>query len=184
MQLGPISTTPTIPNFDGGSKRKRSMSDRLTRVVEMFTSRGNISDDVEGDVHTTAGEWLQRAQAELEVLEPILTAGHWRVAYNTAYDIYRHAAESVDLVAGYRILASKGAHVATFAVASAALDGHSDVFDSVTASTMSGTRNRLEYLDASNPVEVAEGEARWAVQLAERAVDDAGAFLRRSSGKT
>ena len=160
------------------------MTDRLTRVVEMFTSRGNLSDDVEGDVQKTAGEWLQRAQAELAVLEPILGAGQWRVANNTAHNIYRHAAEAVDLVAGYRILASRGAHVATFAVASAAVEGYSDVFDSATASTMTGTRDSLEYLDATNPVEVAEGEARWAAQLAERAVDDAGAFLRRSSGST
>jgi len=160
------------------------VSERLDRVVAMFTERGNISDDTTGDVQKTAKEWLDRARAELTVLEPILAAGQWRVAYNTSYDIYRHAAEAVDLVAGYRILASKGAHVATFALASAAVEGESDVFDAVTSSQMTGTRNSLEYLDVSNPVDVDEDAARDAGQLAERAIDAAASFLARSSGNT
>ncbi len=110
----------------------------------MFLSRGNISDDVEGDTQATALAWLERARSELAVLEPILTTGQWRVAYNAAYDIYRHAAEAVDLAAGYRVLASPGAHRATFALASAV---------------------------------VGEDDARWAVQLAERAVSDASSFV-------
>lgn len=100
-----------------------------------------------------------------------------RVAYNTAYDIYRHAAEAVDLTAGYRILASAGAHGATFALASAAVGDTSDVFDSVHASTMTGTRNKLEYLDVDQSIEVSEDDARWAAQLATRAVADASSFL-------
>jgi hypothetical protein len=152
-------------------------NDRLARVVEMFRGRGNISDDVEGDVHATALDWLERARAELAVLEPILSAAQWRVAYNTAYDIYRHAAEAVDLDAGYRILASAGAHGATFALASAIMGNASDVFDTVNASTMAGTRNKLEYVDVDQSVEVSEEDARWAVQLAERAVVDASAFM-------
>lgn len=151
--------------------------DRLARVVEMFRTRGNISDDVQGDVHATALDWLDRARAELAVLEPILAAAQWRVAYNTAYDIYRHAAEAVDLNGGYRILASAGAHGATFALASAIMGDASDVFDTVNASTMAGTRNKLEYVDVDQSVEVSEEDARWAVQLAERAVADVSAFL-------
>ncbi len=151
--------------------------DRLARVVDMFTRRGNISDDVEGDLHATAVAWLDRARGELAVLEPILAAGQWRVAYNAAYDIYRHAAEAVDLHAGYRVLASRGAHAATFAVASAVLGGASDVFDTVSATTMTGTRNRLEYVDVDHSTEVTEGDARWAAQLAERAVADVASFL-------
>lgn len=143
----------------------------------MFRSRGNISDDVEGDVRATALDWLERARAELAVLEPILAASQWRVAYNTAYDIYRHAAEAVDLDAGYRILASAGAHGATFALAAAVMAGVSDVFDAVHASTMSGTRNKLEYVDVDQSTEVTEADARWAVQLAERAVGDVTSFL-------
>jgi hypothetical protein len=151
--------------------------DRLAGVVEMFRSGGNIGDDVQGDVRVTARAWLERAREELAVLEPILAAGQWRVAYNTAYDIYRHAAEAVDLAAGYRILASAGAHGATFALADAVLGDASDVFNSVHASVMTGTRNRLEYLDATASAEVTEADARWAVQLATRAVADAASFV-------
>jgi hypothetical protein len=151
--------------------------DRLARVVAMFRSRGNISDDVQGDVRATARAWLERAREELAVLEPILAAGQWRVAYNTAYDIYRHAAEAADLAAGYRILASAGAHGATFALADAVLGEISNVFASVHASVMNGTRNKLEYLDASTSSEATEDDARWAVQLATRAVADASLFV-------
>jgi len=143
----------------------------------MFRSRGNISNDVEGDTRATARAWLERARSELAVLEPILVTGQWRVAYNAAYDIYRHAAEAVNLAAGYRILASPGAHGATFALASAVVGDDSDVFDSVHSSTMTGTRNKLEYLDIDRSTEVSEDDARWAVQLAGRAVGDASAFV-------
>jgi hypothetical protein len=51
------------------------------------------------------------------------------------------------------------------------------VFDSANASTMTGTRNKLEYLDSTSTVEVTEDDARWAAQLAARAVDAAAAFL-------
>jgi hypothetical protein len=151
--------------------------DRLARVTDMLRRRGNIADDLEGDVRATAGEWLARARDELVVLEPILSAGQWRVAYNAAYDIYRHAAEAIDLSAGYRILASAGAHSATFALAAAVIGDQTDVFGATQASTMTGTRNRLEYLDAGRSMEVGEGDARWAVQLAARAVADASSFL-------
>jgi hypothetical protein len=99
------------------------------------------------------------------------------VAFNTAYDIYRHAAEAVDLATGYRVLASPGAHAATFALASAVLGDAGDVFDTMNATTMTGTRNKLEYLDADQSTEVDENDARWAAQLAGRAVDDASSFL-------
>lgn len=110
------------------------------------------------------------------MLEPIIKAAQWRVAYNTAYDIYRHAAEAVDLHAGYRILASPGAHGATFALAAAVMAEASDVFAAVNASTMSATRNKLEYVDVDQSTEVTEDDARWAAQLAERAVADVTAF--------
>lgn len=99
------------------------------------------------------------------------------MAYNTAYDIYRHAAEAVDLAAGYRILASAGAHVATFALADALVGDTSDVFSTVHASTMTGTRNKLEYLDVDTSTEVTADDARWAVQLATRAVAEASSFV-------
>jgi hypothetical protein len=143
----------------------------------MFRSRGNITDDVQGDAHPTAVAWLERARQELGVLELILAAGQWRVAYNTSYDIYRHAAEAVDLDAGFRVLASAGAHGATFGLAAALMGDASDVFASVNASTMTATRNKLEYVDIDQFVEIDEGDARWAAQLAKRSVVDASSFL-------
>lgn len=151
--------------------------DRLSRVAELYRDRGNISDDVDGDLRTTAVQWLSQAQQELAVLEPVLNAGQWRVAYNTAYDIYRHAAEAVVLDAGFRILASRGAHEATFVLAGAVLGEAGEVFSAQTAGVIRGTRNGLEYLDIDRPVEVDEDAARWATQLAERAVSDVQAFL-------
>ncbi len=155
--------------------------DRLARVVELFRRRGNISDDLVGDLGATAREWLRRARYEQEVLAPILEARQWRIAYNTAYDLYRHAAEAVDLDAGYRVLASPGAHTATFALAAAVLGDVSDVFASATSAVFIGTRNKLEYLDVDEQTEVTEADARWAVQVASRAVDDVGAFLSTGS---
>lgn len=151
--------------------------DRLARVTEMFLRKGNIADDVGGDVHATARAWLERARQELSVLEPILAVEQWRIAYNTAYDIHRHAAEAVDLDAGYRVLASPGAHTATFALADAVMGSGTDVFATVTASTMSGTRHKLEYVDIGHTVEVTEDDARWAAQLAERAVTEVSVVL-------
>lgn len=151
--------------------------ERLRRVIEMLVRKGNISDDVGGDLRATALDWLERARRELAVLDPILSAGQWRVAYTTAYDIYRHAAETVDLAAGYRIRASPGAHAATFALAAAVLDGRSVVFDASTASTFAGMRHQLEYLDVDSSSEVTEGDARWAAQVAERAINEVSSFL-------
>lgn len=151
--------------------------DRLARVTEMFLRKGNIADDVGGDVRAAALAWLDRARQELSVLDPILAASQWRIAYNTAYDIYRHSAEAVDLDAGCRVLASPGAHTATFAVADALLRARTGVFASVNASTMSSTRNKLEYVDVDHTQEVTEEDARWAAQLAERAVAEVAALL-------
>ena len=151
--------------------------DRLSRVIDLYRSRGNISDDVDGDLRTTALQWLSRAQDELAVLEPVLASGQWRVAYNTAYDIYRHAAEAVVLDAGFRMLSSRGAREATFVLAGAVMGRASDVFADHTAGVIRGTRNRLEYLDIDRPTEVDQESARWAAQLAERAVAEVSAFL-------
>ncbi len=151
--------------------------EHLARVVELYRSRGIIDDDVDGDLAMAARAWLDQAAQELAVLEPILNAGQFRVAYNTSYDIYRHAAEAADLAAGYRVLARPGAHAATFALASAILSDGTDAFDTVNATTMTGTRNRLEYLDASKTVEVTEDEARWAATLAIRAVAAVSAYV-------
>lgn len=51
------------------------------------------------------------------------------------------------------------------------------MFDAEWSSTITATRNGLEYLDVDHQREVDEGEARWAVQLAARAVEEVSEFL-------
>ncbi|MBI2704942.1 MAG: hypothetical protein HYX32_06595 [Actinobacteria bacterium] len=116
------------------------------------------------------------------LLRQAVDESEWRVAYKTSYGIYRHAAEAVDLDSGYRVLASPGAHLATFALAAAVMGDATGVFDTVNASTMSGTRNKLEYVNADHPEEVTEDDARRAVQLAERSPRRAMTRRRPSTG--
>ena len=100
----------------------------------------------------------------------MLDAKQWRLAYNAAYDICRHAAEAVNTSGGFRVTSAAGAHEATFALADALLQGSSDVFSAVSAGTARQKRNSLEYIDLGRPAEVDEVEARWASALAQRAV--------------
>lgn len=51
------------------------------------------------------------------------------------------------------------------------------VFDASTASTFAGMRHQLEYLDVDSSSEVTEGDARWAAQVAERAINEVSSFL-------
>lgn len=90
-------------------------------------------------------------------------------------------AETVYLIRRQRSGSSPGGCAAH---RSAVLDDQSDVFDSATASQMTGMRNRLEYLDASSSTEVDEAAAREAGQLAERAIEVATSFVDRASGST
>lgn len=143
----------------------------------MLLRREAISDELFGDVQSTARAWLERASDELAVLELILKAEQWRVAYNAAYDIYRHAAEAVDLNQGYRILAKPGAHRSTFALASALLGPQGQIFGESIASAMTGTRNKLEYLSDESDIEVDDADARWAVSVAAEAVEAARKFV-------
>lgn len=55
--------------------------------------------------------------------------------------------------------------------------GRVHVFHVTKATTMTGTRNKLEYLDVEGTQEVSEDDARWAAQIAELAVADVSSFL-------
>lgn len=159
-----------------------SGASRLERVSQLYFSRDQIADDVVGDRRATAAHWLEEAKADLEAVEPAIERSRFRVAYNAAYDVYRHAAEAVVHVAGFRIRSGPGSHEVTFELAAAVMDGRSDVFESASAAPIRMTRNGLEYLDADRPVEVTAQDARWALQLAERAVSEASTFVAEVSG--
>lgn len=151
-------------------------NDRLDAVLGHYEKRG-VVERVDGDFSATARGWLGAAEAELAGVVALLEARQWRLAYNAAYDICRHAAEAVNTSGGYRVTAAAGAHEATFALADALLSGSSDVFSAVSAGTARQKRNSLEYIDLGRPAEVDEVEARWASSLAQRAVAAAADLL-------
>lgn len=160
-----------------------SEGSRFVRVANLLIGRGQVADDVEGDVRSAAVQWLAEAEADLDAIEPAIAAGRYRVAYNAAYDTFRHAAEAVIHASGCRVLSGRGAHEATFALAAAILDDEpTDVFEAASASVIRNTRNGLEYLDPERPVAVTEADARWAEGLARRAVDAASSYVEVSSG--
>ena len=82
---------------------------RFERVAKLLLDRNQIADDVEGDVRSAAEQWLAEAEADLDAIEPAIAAGRNRVAYNAAYDTFRHAAEAVIHASGYRVLSGRGA---------------------------------------------------------------------------
>jgi len=156
---------------------------RFERVAKLLLGRDQVAEDVEGDVRAAAVQWLAEAEADLDAIGPAVAASRYRVAYNAAYDTYRHAAEAVIHASGYRVLSRRGAHEATFALAAAILDGEpTDVFEAASASVIRNTRNGLEYLDPDRPVAVTEADARWAEDLARRAVDAAATYVGASPG--
>ena len=84
---------------------------------------------------------------------------------------------------GYRVLSGRGSHEATFALAAVILDDEStDVFEAASSSVIRNTRNGLEYLDPGRPVAVTEADARWAEDLAGRAVEACSTYVAGSSG--
>lgn len=156
---------------------------RFERVAKLLLGRDQVADDVEGDVRSAAVLWLAEAEADLDAIGPAIAAGRYRVAYNAAYDTFRHAAEAVIHASGYRVLSGRGAHEATFALAAAILeDEPTDVFEAANASVIRNTRNGLEYLDPTRPVAVTEADARWAEDLARRAVAACSTYVERTSG--
>ena len=160
-----------------------SEGSRFERVANLLLGRGQVADDLEGDVRSAAAQWLAEAEADLDAIEPAIAAGRCRVAYNAAYDTFRHAAEAVIHASGYRVLSGRGAHEVTFALAAAILDDEqTDVFEATSASVIRNTRNGLEYLDPGRPVAVTEADARWAEDLARRAVDACSTYVAGSSG--
>lgn len=160
-----------------------SEGNRFERVTKLLLGRDQVADDVEGDVRSAALQWLAEAEADLDAIDPAIDAGRFRVAYNAAYDTFRHAAEAVIHTSGYRVLSGRGAHEVTFALAAAIFDDEpTDVFEAANASVIRNTRNGLEYLDPDRPVAVTEADARWAEDLARRAVDAAATYVGASPG--
>lgn len=149
--------------------------ENVNAVVSHYTGRGTL-EEVDGDTVRTAREWLEHAAAELPGVNQLIEAEQWRLAYNAAYDVCRHAAEAVVMSRGYRITSARGAHEATLAVADSFVSDD-DVFSTPVAGRVRQKRNSLEYLDIGRPSEVAGDEAAWAAEIAARAVAVAQSLL-------
>lgn len=158
-------------------------ADRLRRTVELYEGRGTL-EHLEGDTSHTAETWLAAAAAELNGVSGLIDAGSYRLAYNAAYDIMRHAAEAVLEKAGGRVTATQGAHEAVFALADALTgDASPGAFAGQRANVSRLKRHSLEYISDS-PVSVDEEDAREALQWATECVATAEAFVAEASSPT
>lgn len=153
---------------------------RLSHVVSLYEGRG-LLERVEGDTSSAAAAWLGQARQDLSGVGTLVDGQSFRLAFNSAYDTMRHAAEAVVLKAGGRVTSAAGAHEAVFALADAlAGDETPDIFAGPRAGQSRLKRHNLEYV-GDNPVSVNEKDAREALQWATDAVEAAESFLSRSS---
>lgn len=141
---------------------------RLTNVLALYEPKGLV-ERIAGDVSSTASDWLERAAEELPGAAALIDLKQWRLAFNSADDIYRHAAESLVLRRGYRVTSARGAHEAVFVVADAILDPGRE-FDASIAELARRRRHSLEYVSSDEPSDVDEGDARWMADVARQAV--------------
>lgn len=158
-------------------------ADQLARVVDLFERRSTL-ERLEGDTASAAQAWLEEAAAELQGIPGLIDGGSFRLAYNAAYDIMRHAAEAVLEKAGGRVTATPGAHEAVFALAEVLVgDAAPGVFAGKRANVSRLKRHSLEYI-SDNPASVNEGDAREALQWATECVYAAEAFIKDPASPT
>jgi HEPN domain-containing protein len=149
----------------------------------MYEGRGTL-ERLQGDTMSAARSWLQEASNELDGIPGLIEGGSYRLAYNAAYDIMRHAAEAVLEKAGGRVTATPGAHEAVFALADALVDEDAPgVFAGTRANVSRLKRHSLEYISDS-PASVDEKDAREALQWATECISAAGAFIKNPSSPT
>lgn len=152
------------------------MNDRLQRVIDLYESAGRIEAIADGGA-SAATACLERAKERLRGAELLVTDGFFEIAYTTAYDAHRGAAEAVVLLNGYRVTTARGAHEATHEFAAAAINESGSPFDSPTAAPFRGGRNASEYFDPANPAPKTKADAEWAIAQARRACERVSALL-------
>jgi hypothetical protein len=158
-------------------------TDRLVRVVGLYEGRGTL-ERLQGDTTSAAKSWFQEASGELDGIPGLIEGGSYRLAYNAAYDIMRHAAEAILEKAGGRVTATPGAHEAVFALADALVDEDAPgVFAGTRANVSRLKRHSLEYISDS-PASVDEKDAREALQWATECISAAEAFIKNPSSPT
>ena len=155
-------------------------AERLGRLAALYEQRGTL-ERLEGDTAAAASSWLAEAADELQGVQGLIEGGSFRLAFNAAYDIMRHAAEAVLERAGGRVTATQGAHEAVFALADALRgDDAPGVFAGQRASISRLKRHSLEYI-SDNPASVDEADAREALQWATECVAAAEPLVARPS---
>ena len=151
-------------------------AESAARVIELFESRGQL--DALGEAGTSAARaCLERASERLRAASVLADAELWESTFTTAYDAYRTAADAVVLKLGYRVPATPGGHRIATDVAHAALQADTDAFAPAGAERFRQGRHESEYFDPARPVDKTADDARWAINLATKAIDAVDAEL-------
>ena len=146
------------------------------RVIELFESRGQL--DALGDAGASAARaCIDRASERLRAASVLADAGLWESTFTTAYDAYRTAADAIVLRLGYRVPATPGGHRIATDIANAALQADTDAFAPAGAERFRQGRHESEYFDPARPVDKTADDARWAIDLASKAIDAVDAEL-------
>lgn len=81
------------------------------------------------------------------------------------------------LYLGYRVPATQGGHRIATDIAHVAMQPDTDAFAPAGAERFRQGRHESEYFDPARPVDKTAGDASWAVDLAERAVNAVAAAI-------
>lgn len=145
-------------------------------MIELFEGRGQLDRLPAADADAALA-CLGRAKERLSAASVLIDAKLWESAFTTAYDAFRTAADAVVLFLGYRVPATRGGHRIATDIAHAAMQPDTDAFAPADAERLRQGRHESEYFDPARPVDKTEPDARWAVELASRAVDAVGRAL-------
>lgn len=149
------------------------------RVIAVFEGRGQLDRLEQVDV-SSAHICLDRARARLAAASLLMEAELWESVFTTAYDAYRTAADALVLFLGFRVAATAGAHRIATDIAHGALQSTTEAFAPAGAERFRRGRHESEYFDPACPVDKTAADARWAVDLAGRAIDAVAAAISAS----
>lgn len=145
-------------------------ADAAARVIALFEGRGQL-DRLEHANASDASACLGRANERLSASSVLIEAKLWESAFTNAYDAYRTAADAVVLFLGYRVPATAGGHRIATDIAHATIHSESDAFAPVGAERFRQGRHESEYFDPARPIDKTAADARWAFELAARAIE-------------
>lgn len=151
-------------------------SDAAARVISLFVGRGQL-DALEHADASAARACLNRASERLRAASVLSDSELWESAFTSAYDAYRTAADAIVLALGYRVPATPGGHRIATDIACAALQSHTNSFSAAGAERFRQGRHESAYFDPARPVDKTASDARWAIELATKAIDAVNAEL-------